>query len=191
MLQHYMFSNETRTVARVGTGSGWLSMRLNKEPPDDIPVVDFIGVADQASARWIPPRSLPTVSRPRSLGREDSKKAAPREQGRGANSGGAGTNHTPIVVDAEENGDADTKADLTRIKGEELDDDDSCVICLSGERNEITGLPKHCLRSTLCCEGLRIGNSLPARRSPVYVQDITCCDSTRVWESMRITADRP
>lgn len=89
-------------------------MRLNKEPPDDIPVVEFVGLAGTPTSAAISPR----------VGR------AGGDAGAGMSPPTAPTAPTapPAVGTREED------EDLIRIKNSrELTEDDNCVVCLSGE----------------------------------------------------------
>lgn len=82
-------------------------MRLNKEPPDDIPVVEFVGLGGTA--------------------------VSPRVR-RGGGDAGAGVSlptapTAPPTVEVREEDE-----DLLRIRGSgALTEDDNCVVCLSGE----------------------------------------------------------
>lgn len=97
------------------TGSGWLSMRLNKEPPEDTPVVDFVGLGG--------------------TGVGSSASFAPRAGRAGGDAGaGASLPTAPSTVGTDVGGGHEEDEDLQKIKNSgALGEDDNCVVCLSGE----------------------------------------------------------
>lgn len=98
-------------------------MRLNKEPPEDTPVVEFVGVSETTS-----PSSLAPLSAHRG-----AISGVVRGLQTGARNGDAGAEATAAVAElAIEEKDAQEE-ELKKIKGSELGDDDNCVVCLSGE----------------------------------------------------------
>ena len=101
-------------------------MRLNKDPPLDAPVVEFVGVAE-------PPTPITAI--PLSAQRRGSsgggRDAAALE--RGVKMTGSG--ESVLGEEALEGEAKDEEAEeLKKIKGEDLGNDDSCVVCLSGEK---------------------------------------------------------
>lgn len=113
-------------------------MRLNKEPPGDTPIVEFVGVAEQRS-------SNSGVSLRAQQGRSgeapdlDARRGASSAEGGGdadgdgENEGGLDSRLSPVVVDDDDDGNASERAELRKIKGREITEDDNCVVCLNGE----------------------------------------------------------
>ena len=96
-------------------GSGWLSLRLNKEPPDDVPVVQFIGVGEPNSSAS--PRQLANITRSESVSR-----------GSESNRGAGGCQLNMMMIEKEKDG------NLEEIKNSgSLNEDDNCIICSPGK----------------------------------------------------------
>lgn len=90
------------------TGSGWVSVRLNKEPPEDYAVVEYLGVGEpNLSATPMPLSSY--------------------------SPGGARQVRMPIPPGPEPNDEDDLEPDLLKIKTGGLSEDDNCTICMSSE----------------------------------------------------------
>lgn len=108
-------------------------MRLNKEPPDDVSVVEFVGVSSPTSI-------TPMPVRPKGPGSSSVKsREGVGKAGYGAGAGRASLTaaSSTIALEDGESDDDDQGADLEKIKGSTLGEDDHCVVCLSGEeRNE-------------------------------------------------------
>lgn len=90
-------------------------MKLNKDPPFDNPVVAFVGVGE--------PQGPVDGTGVWNFSQEGRCYA-----GGGGDAGGGGVPSAPVMP-AE---DDEMTEDLTKIKGSRLEDDDSCVVCLSG-----------------------------------------------------------
>lgn len=85
-------------------------MRLNKEPPDDYPVVEFVAVGATSTSAAVSPRVV-----------------------RGGGDAGAGGSARTAPLTADVDGHEDDE-DLRKIKNSgALTEDDNCVVCLSGE----------------------------------------------------------
>lgn len=98
-------------------------MRLNKEPPDDTPVVEFVGVSETTT-----PASVASLS-----ARHGGISGVVRGLPTGA-SGDAGAGALAAVAEIANEEKDPQEEELKKIKGGELGDDDNCVVCLSGER---------------------------------------------------------
>lgn len=116
-------------------GSGWLSMRLNKDPPDDAAVVEFVGVADGTTPISLAP--LSSYNRTRAGGgflqAVGGGGDAGAGGGRGAGTAPVAASSAMVVGGAPAVQEDDQAMDLRKIKGEPLGEDDHCVVCLSGE----------------------------------------------------------
>lgn len=108
-------------------------MRLNKEPPDDIPVVEYAGLGDASpSARVTPLPGARGQQGSTGLGFWRRSPTVPSSGGGG--DAGAGGGGGAAAVEGDTNDDDDQKADLFKIKhSDSLGEDDNCVVCLSGE----------------------------------------------------------
>lgn len=112
-------------------------MRLNKEPPDDIPVVEYAGLGDtNSSAAVVPLSRYPGASSERGyFARRPSRGGGGGggDAGAGGNTGwGASTPTAPAGKEMEDANEEDE--DLSKIKNAgDLGEDDNCVVCLSGE----------------------------------------------------------
>lgn len=92
-----------------------MSIRLNKEPPDDAPVVEFVGVGEPNASASVRPLDHITQNESASRGSESDRGAGGLQ---------------PDIMTAEEERDED----LEKIKNSgSLSEDDNCIICLSGE----------------------------------------------------------
>lgn len=106
-------------------------MRLNKDPPEDIPIVDFVGVSDERNAPGIPPSGVATG--PGTFSARGSGRLGLRHDL------GTGTgNAAPSIVSTEQTVSDDEERererdDLRKIRGRDVDGDDTCVVCLSSE----------------------------------------------------------
>lgn len=113
-------------------------MRLNKEPPEDAPVVDYVGVLDPTSPSTISPLSS-ARSHGSALGTRPARGPTPAGGGDAGAGGGGGAGAASAAVAAsaakaqDEEEDDEQAEDLKKIKGEPLGEDDHCVVCLSGE----------------------------------------------------------
>lgn len=113
-------------------------MRLNKEPPDDIPVVEYAGLGDASPSARVTP--LPGA-------REGTTglgfwRRSPTVPGSGGGDAGAGGGGGSAAVEDEKNDDDDRDEDLLKIKNSNsLGEDDNCVVCLSGESRLVLSLP--------------------------------------------------
>lgn len=110
-------------------------MRLNKEPPDDAPVVQYMGPVESGQ-----PALSPVSANTRSRGRGNIFASRRSPVGGGGGDAGAGAvvmEATAPAAAATEDEEEEEDEDLVKIKNSGtlcLGEDDACVVCLSGER---------------------------------------------------------
>ncbi|CAM9531416.1 unnamed protein product [Ectocarpus sp. 4 AP-2014] len=155
---------------KLADGSGWLSMRLNKEPPDDIPVVEYAGLGDASpSARVTPLPGARGQAGTTGLGFWRRSPTVPGSGGGG--DAGAGGGGGATAVEGNTNDDDDQKADLLKIKhSDSLGEDDNCVVCLSGPRTAtiVHGEIGHIACCLECARILKArGDACPVCRAPI------------------------
>eukprot|EP00752_Nemacystus_decipiens_P003286 g3041.t1 len=131
---------------KLADGSGWLSMRLNKEPPDDVSVVEFVGLGGAA--------------------------VSPRVRRYGGDAGaGVSMSTVPMAPPHAEAGGREEDEDLRKIKNSgALTEDDNCVVCLSGPRTAtiVHGEIGHIACCLECARILKArGDACPVCRVPI------------------------
>lgn len=126
---------------------GWVSQRLNREPPDDLDVVELVGVATPGSA----PRAAdarPAAPSPR--------RPAPRSE-------------PPRKVHAAHAPSADGHLSAEKLN-DAINAETLCVVCLSSARNAtfVHGETGHIACCLECARALRArGDSCPVCRTPI------------------------
>lgn len=146
--------------------SGWLSMRLNKDPPEDLRVVEYVGIVDtQRLAITSSMSSSTSASNRRAI---ESLGYA----GAGGILGATGELEglPPLISDEGDGEDKHLIEDLTKIKREPLVDDDTCVVCLTGQRTAtiVHGEIGHIACCLECARILKArGDSCPVCRVPI------------------------
>ncbi|CAN0109949.1 unnamed protein product [Scytosiphon promiscuus] len=150
---------------KLSDGSGWLSTRLNKEPPDDAPVVEYAGLGEaNSSAAVVPLSSHPgAMHEIRDFFRTPS--GGSRGGGGGGDAGAGGSGGKEMESSNEED------EDLRKIKNAgDLGEDDNCVVCLSGPRTAtiVHGEIGHIACCLECARILKArGDTCPVCRVPI------------------------
>ncbi|CAM9277747.1 unnamed protein product [Hapterophycus canaliculatus] len=157
---------------KLSDGSGWLSMRLNKEPPDDSAVVEYAGLGeDNHSASVVPlPRLAGTSMSREYFARTLSGSGGGGDAGAGGNAGREASAPT-APAGKEMEGTNEEDEDLRKIKNAgELGEDDNCVVCLSGPRTAtiVHGEIGHIACCLECARILKArGDTCPVCRVPI------------------------
>lgn len=126
--------------------SGWISQRLNREPPDDTLVVDFVGVVNADAGQ----RAIPSTDPSSSVVRRSSKGLGDRDD-----------------HDVDDQTDGPRGGNKSRRLTDAINGETRCVVCLSSARNAtfVHGETGHIACCLNCARALKArGDSCPVCR---------------------------